>query len=106
MFLHKKESADKHTVKMVLAEEVTFLNKAAVQKALNEIPKDSKLEIDIKKTKYLDYDVIEILEDFGVQAKIKNIDVIVKSERGIFENPISFVDMMKLEKKEEYIAME
>jgi MFS superfamily sulfate permease-like transporter len=106
MFLHKKENIDKHTVKMVLAEEVTFLNKATVQKALNDIPKDSLLEIDIRKTKYLDYDVIEIMEDFGVQAKIKNIDITVKSERGTFQNPISFIDLMKLEKKEEHIAME
>lgn len=106
MFLHKKESADHHTVKMVLAEEVTFLNKAAVQKALNEIPEDSAIEIDIRKTKYLDYDVIEILEDFGVQARIKKIKIVVRSERGIFENPASFMELLKLEKKKDYIAME
>ncbi|TPV35061.1 SulP family inorganic anion transporter [Paucihalobacter ruber] len=106
MFLHKKESADKHIVKMVLAEEVTFLNKAAVQQALNDIPKDSAIEIDIRKTKYLDYDVIEILEDFSIHAKIKNINIVVKSERGVFENPTSFIDLMKLEKNEAHIAVE
>lgn len=106
MFLHKKESADKHTVKMVLAEEVTFLNKAAVQQALNDIPEDSAIEIDIRKTKYLDYDVIEILEDFSIHAKIKNINIVVKSERGVFENPTSFIDLMKLEKNEAHIAVE
>lgn len=106
MFLHKKESADKHIVKMVLAEEVTFLNKAAVQQALNDIPEDSAIEIDIRKTKYLDYDIIEILEDFSIHAKIKNINIVVKSERGVFENPTSFIDLMKLEKKEAHIALE
>jgi MFS superfamily sulfate permease-like transporter len=106
IFMHKLECTDNHTIKMVLAEEVTFLNKAAIQKALNDIPEDSKLLLDISKTKHLDYDVIEIMEDFGVQAKIKNIGVTVKSERGTFHNPTSFMDLMKLEKKEEHIAME
>lgn len=106
LFLHKKESSDKHDVRMVLAEEVTFLNKAAIQKNLNEIAPDSSLELDLRKTRYLDYDVIEILEDFVVQAKNKNINVVVRSERGKFENPTSYIELLKLEKKEENINID
>lgn len=106
LFLHKKESSDKHDVRMVLAEEVTFLNKAAIQKNLSEIAENSSLELDISKTKYLDYDVIEILEDFVVQAKNKNIQVTVKSERGIFENPVSYADLLKMDKNEDHINID
>ncbi len=106
LFLHKKESTDKHNVLMVLAEEVTFLNKAAIQKNLSDIPENSELELDIRKTRYLDFDVIEILEDFVVQSKNKNINVTVKSERGIFINPTSYIELMKLEKKREYINID
>lgn len=106
MFLHRKESADKHSVKMVLAEEVTFLNKAAIQQALIDLPSDSDIEIDIRNTKHLDYDVIEILEDFVVQAKNKNISIGIKSERGFFENPKSIIELLKLEKKEEYLIID
>jgi MFS superfamily sulfate permease-like transporter len=106
MFLHKQESTDKQTVKMVLAEEVTFLNKAAIQKALNDIPEDSNLILDISKTKHLDYDVIEILEDFATQSRNKNIDVTLNSERGTFHNPKSYVELLKRDKKGKSIEID
>jgi len=106
LFLHKKESKDKHNILMVLAEEVTFLNKAAIQKNLNEIPEDSDLELDIRKTRYLDFDVLEILEDFVTQSKNKNINVTVKSERGTFTNPPSYIELMKLEKKADLLNID
>ena len=84
---------------MTLAEEVTFFNKGAILKALDELPADSKLELDIRKTRYLDNDIIEILEDFSVKAKERNIDIKIFSERGIFENPPSIVELFKLPKK-------
>jgi MFS superfamily sulfate permease-like transporter len=95
MFLHKQESDDKQTVKIVLAEEVTFLNKATIQKTLNEISEHSNLFLDISKTKHLDYDVIEILEDFAVQSKNKNIDVTLNLSHGVFHNPESYVELLK-----------
>ena len=69
-FLHKEiDAADKSHLKMTLAEEVTFFNKGAILNELDKIPKNSHLEIDVRKTQYLDYDIIEILEDFLVKAK-------------------------------------
>lgn len=106
LFLHKKVSKDEHDVRMVLAEEVTFLNKAAIQKNLNEIAENSSFELDISKTKYLDYDVIEILEDFVIQSKNKNIRVTVKSERGVFENPESYADLLKMDKNMDNINID
>ena len=84
---------------MTLAEEVTFLNKATIQRELNEIPENSHLELDIRKTRYLDFDVIEILEDFVIQTRNKNIHVHLKSERGNVDNPTSYIEFFKLKKK-------
>lgn len=99
MFLHKKLEGDKEHISMKLAEEVTFLNKATIQRELNELPENSFLELDIRKTRYLDYDVVEILEDFVIQARNKNIHVTLKSERGDVENPESYIEFFKLKKE-------
>ena len=98
-FLHiEGEDVDDGKVKMTLAEEVTFFNKAAILKELDSIPENSKLELDVRKTRFLDNDIIEILEDFAFKAKERNIDIKLYSERGIVENPDSFIEFFKLEK--------
>ena len=95
-FLHiEDQSNGKHRIKMTLAEEVTFFNKGAILKELDRLPRDTYLEINLLKTRYLDHDIIEILEDFGVKAKERNIDVKLVSKRGIVENPPSFTDFFK-----------
>ena len=76
--------------------EVSFSKKVDVKKFDIE---NSKLELDIRKTTYLDYDIVEILEDFIIQAKNKNINIYLKSERGDIENPASFIEFFKLKKQ-------
>ena len=99
-FLHKEgEDVDDGRIKMTLAEEVTFFNKGAILKELNKLPKDSYLELDVTKTRYLDSDIIEILEDFAFKAKEKNIDIKLISERGVVENPDSFIEFFRLREK-------
>lgn len=93
------KSNGKHIIKMTLAEEVTFINKGAILNELDRIPENSYLVLDIKKTTYLDYDVVEILEDFIIQAKNKNIAINLISERGNIDNPDSFVEFIKLKKQ-------
>lgn len=78
-FIHKEESNGSTKVKMTLAEEVTFLNKAAIQKELNQLPDNTELSIDMSKSVRVDYDVFEIIENFKNNgAKDKNITVNVK----------------------------
>jgi len=96
-FLHiEEESNGAKKVKMTLAEEVTFINKGAILKELEHIDKDSALEIDVRKTRFLDYDIIEILEDFSLKAKNRSIDITLISERGTVKNPDSFIEFFKL----------
>ena len=60
---------------LVLAEEVSFFNKASVIKELEEIPANSKVIIDCTKSKAIAYDVVELIRDFRSNAKLKNITV-------------------------------
>lgn len=99
-FLHKEDVSDgKKKIKMTLAEEVTFFNKGAILKELDKLEENSYLELDVRKTRYLDNDIIEILEDFSEKARNRNIDIKLISERGTVENPESFIEFFKLRPK-------
>jgi len=99
-FLHKEgEDIDDGKIKMTLAEEVTFFNKGAILKELDKLPEDSYLELDVRKTRYLDNDIIEILDDFSHKAKLRNITIKLISERGTVENPVSYLEFFKLRPK-------
>ena len=84
---------------MTLAEEVTFFNKGSILNELDSLPKNTYLELDVRKTTYLDHDIIEILDDFTIKARERNIDIKIISERGIEENPDSFIEFFKLNLK-------
>jgi MFS superfamily sulfate permease-like transporter len=61
-------------IKITLSEEVTFLNKGSLREVLTEIPANTKLLIDGSNCKQIDYDVLELIQDFKeFSAKEKNI---------------------------------
>jgi len=60
---------------LVLAQEVSFFNKASVLKALDVIPRNSKVIIDCTHSKSIAYDVVEIIQNYKINAKTKNITV-------------------------------
>jgi MFS superfamily sulfate permease-like transporter len=97
-FLHIQdvEADGRHTIKMTLAEEVTFFNKGAILKELDQLPEGSLLELDVTKTRYLDYDIVEILEDYVTKARDRNINIRLISQRGIIENPESYMEFFNL----------
>ncbi|MBL7844759.1 MAG: SulP family inorganic anion transporter [Cyclobacteriaceae bacterium] len=75
-YMHKEKSnSGEDEVKMTLAEEVVFLNKGSIKKELSRVREGTKVTIDMSKSVHIDYDVMEIIEDFKNQAKAKNIDV-------------------------------
>ena len=63
---------------MVLAEEASFLNKGSILKTLNELEAGSSIIIDATNSKIVDHDVVEVIRDFTVNAKRRNIRVEVK----------------------------
>jgi MFS superfamily sulfate permease-like transporter len=69
----KEEQGD--TIRIVLSEEVSFLNKGALIKALDDIPDGKHVIIDGSNSKVIDYDVLEVIENFKTNAATKNIEV-------------------------------
>ena len=90
-FLHKEgyENNDGH-YKITLAEELSFLNKGAILRELNALPDGATVEIDVRKTRVLDYDVLEIMDEFSIKAKRKDITIKLISDKGEVVNPDSF----------------
>ncbi len=70
-----KEIDEKNTIQIVLSEEMSFLNKGSIQKTLMELPENSSIIIDGSKSKYIDYDVLEVIYDFCENARYKKINV-------------------------------
>jgi len=66
------EGKDQITV-VSLSEDVTFLNKASVMTLLNQIPDDSQIEIDASQSQFIHHDIIEIIEDFKINAEGRGI---------------------------------
>lgn len=65
---------DHDRVQVVLSEEVTFINKGSILMMLNKLPENAEVTIDGSKCKAIDYDVLEIIEDFKLHgSKEKNI---------------------------------
>jgi len=96
-FLHIKDNSNgRHRIRMTLAEEVTFFNKGAILKELESLPANSQLELDVSKTRYLDYDIVEILEDYVTKAKDRNIDIRLISQHSTVDNPDSYLKFFNL----------
>lgn len=76
-FLHLTESDSRkgHKVNIVLSEEVTFLNKAAIMVELNKIEDGSEVVIDMSKSYHIDYDVLEIIDNFEHSASSRDMNV-------------------------------
>jgi MFS superfamily sulfate permease-like transporter len=70
------ERENKVTI-ITLSEDVTFLNKASVMTVLNQIPDDSILEIDASQSQFIHHDIIEIIEDFKINAEQRGIKLTV-----------------------------
>lgn len=74
-YCHKHENTTTHTTTVKLSEHVSFLNKASLQIMLEQLPNNSKVIIDGSSSKQIDHDALEIIYEYLIIAKDKNIDV-------------------------------
>ncbi len=75
-FFKKEKHHEGETIHIDLAQEVSFLNKAAIKQTLAHLPANSKVVINAANTVYIDYDVLELIRDFlNFGSKDKNIEV-------------------------------
>jgi len=73
-FFHKDQHQEGDIIKIRLAEEVSFLNKAAIRQTLDHIPENNRVIIDASHTDYIDFDVLEVIKEFrDIKAPLKNI---------------------------------
>ncbi len=79
-YLHEQHKLNKTLIS--LSENVTFLNKANILKQLSNLPTNSSVVIDATDSKYIDYDVYEIIQNFKAEAKNKNITLKIENLRG------------------------
>lgn len=59
--------------------EVTFLNKGPIKSILEKIPNNATLLIDANETKFIDNDILDIINDFKVKAETKGIRIEMNS---------------------------
>ena len=57
-----------------LPDQVTFLSKASLARALEALPPGARVEIDGRKTRRFDYDAVEVLLEFRPRARERGID--------------------------------
>ena len=73
--MHREELEGKDLIRIVLSEDVTFLNKATILKSLEQIPNNSHVEIDATNTRFMHFDVIEIIENFVKSCTYRDIEI-------------------------------
>ena len=72
----KEEYHDGDVIHIDLAQEVSFLNKAAIKLTLSKIPENSKVIINAENTVYIAHDVLDLINEFKkIRAKEENIKV-------------------------------
>ena len=80
-FTYSYEEKDgKVHVRMHLSEIVSFLNKGQILSTLQTIPEGTVVEIDARKAKVVDRDVVEVLMDFIENAKHRDIEIVLEED--------------------------
>ena len=73
-FFHKDQHHEGDIIRIRLAEEVSFLNKASIRETLDHIPENAIVVIDASHTYYIDFDVLELIKEFrDIKAPLKKI---------------------------------
>jgi MFS superfamily sulfate permease-like transporter len=74
-FYRVQEEGNKKNIRIKLAEEVSFLNKASIQVLLSKIPNETNVIIDGTNSRYIDPDVLEAINNYKHSAYSKGIIV-------------------------------
>lgn len=78
-FFKKEEHHEGETIHIELAQEVSFLNKAAIKRVLADLPSGCLVVINAAHTSYIDHDVLELIREFvhtgsldrGIKVKLR-----------------------------------
>ncbi|KFF14919.1 SulP family inorganic anion transporter [Flavobacterium hydatis] len=82
----KEEYEDGDVIHIDLAQEVSFLNKAAIKLTLNSVPENSKVIINAQDTVYIAHDILDLIKEFKeTRAVDQNIKVKLKGFKKAYE---------------------
>ena len=86
-----------------LANQVSFLNRAALAEALANVPRNGHVLLDAQNTDYIDPDVLDLIRDFKeVSGPVRNVEVSLLGFRSEyqFDDQIQYVDYSTRELQE------
>ena len=82
----KDEYADGDIIHIDLAQEVSFLNKAAIKETLNAIPENSNVVITAHDTVYIAHDILDLIKEFKITRAVdENIKVKLKGFKKAYQ---------------------
>lgn len=95
-----RRTLERHTsgdvFRIQLANQVSFLNRAALEQALDEVPVGGHVLLDARATDYVDPDIVGLIDDFRTQtAEARRIEMSFlgfKPHYELLEDRIGFVD--------------
>lgn len=91
--VEKHASGD--VLRIELANQVSFLNRASLEKTLYEVPRGGRVLIDARSTDYIDPDIRDLLSDFReTTSKAHGVEVnfIGLKDHNISEDHVQFID--------------
>lgn len=87
-YFHRSSYSNGELIRLSLAQEVSFLNKASIKETLEKLPENTTLIIDASQTEYIDFDVLDIIKDFSAStAATKNISVSLQGFKTVYQVP-------------------
>lgn len=81
-------------VHIELASQVSFLNRAAIDQALNNVPRGGQVLLDARGTSYIDPDILDLIRDFKDHAS---------GVRGVEVSLLGFRNRYQIEDKTQYV---
>ncbi|WP_425389475.1 SulP family inorganic anion transporter [Ekhidna sp.] len=91
------ESNGTTKLRLELSENLTFLNKASIIETVSHLPDDSDITIDASRSHFIHPDILEILEDFKLNAEYRNIKLEIIGLDKEHDNPMK--ELRKAAKK-------
>ncbi|MEZ6137807.1 MAG: carbonic anhydrase family protein [Pirellulaceae bacterium] len=95
-FKEEKYSAG-DVIRLKLAHQVTFLNRASLLDTLAKLPKESEIIFDASDTDYIDQDVLELLRAFREEeapARKIRLNMVNFKQSYSMENPIEYINVL------------
>jgi len=87
-FYNRSTFSNGELIKLTLAQEVSFLNKASIKNTLDKLPSGSSVIIDATQTEYIDFDVLDLIRDFHrTKAPEQNIKMSLIGFKDVYKVP-------------------